>query len=280
MTPPSIRPVVPSARPALDLIALAKQSPEQACENLRSLLLSDPNYFGNLTSSSLKTVLNIQENTTYESIGAVGYHPHFKQVHAKVQIKRNYGYSGSLRNSGSREYVRFYLSSDDAATWEDLGLRGFEMFDVPGPKPLEHTVSVQLNPREEWRFALTSIRVRAILSWNTPPPADDAKWTPIWGDVAESQIRVEGSRFVPTGTIHNGRERGLTQSTEHAPPRRRSLFFTERDSDLYERTLEVFDRMEIDIGRLGNTATAEVVRRNLHSSPGTRRSSWQVAGSV
>jgi hypothetical protein len=35
--------------------------------------------------------------------------------------------------------------------------------------------------------------VRAILSWNTIPPTDAPEWIPLWGNVAETQIRI-GSR--------------------------------------------------------------------------------------
>jgi len=50
----------------------------------RALLLSNPNYFGNLKVSPFKPVLKIQGNTTYEEIGCVGYAPTLDRLEAVV----------------------------------------------------------------------------------------------------------------------------------------------------------------------------------------------------
>ncbi len=202
MPPPKeSRPIAPSTRPALELIALAKLSPEMARHNLRALLLANPNYFGNVTGSSFKAVLNIQQDTTYESIGCVGYNPQLEQLRATINIKRNSGYSGDICTGGSEEYVRFYLSSDGGATWQDQGLGAINVFDTPGPKPLGAAVTLQISPKEDFCFIQNLPRVRAILSWNSPPPAGAPDWTPVWGSVVESQIQIEGPHFIRLSTL-------------------------------------------------------------------------------
>ena len=233
MNPPLKQPVAPSTKPALELIALARLSPEVARQNLRALLLANPNYFGNVTGSSFKAVLNIHEDTTYESIGAIGYDPQLERLRAIINIKRSRGYSGDITTRGSEEYVRFYLSYDDGSTWYDQGSRAFKVFDSPGPKPLEFAVTLQITPRNKFCFVQHLARVRAILSWNSPPPAGAPNWTPVWGNVVESQIQIDGSHFILRRTaLSTDLERpedlahalDLEQSTEAAAPKKLSPF--------------------------------------------------------
>jgi hypothetical protein len=194
-------PIPPSPQPALELISLAKMSPEQARQNLRALLLANPNYFGNITGSSFKAVLNIEGNTDYESIGCVGYNPQLEQLRATINIKQTSGYSGGVCTSGSEEYVRFYLSYDGGSTWQDQGLRAVNVFDVPGPKPLDFAVNLPISPTEEFCFTQNLPTVRAILSWNTPPPPATPAWTPVWGNVVDARIQIEGFEIIILETL-------------------------------------------------------------------------------
>jgi hypothetical protein len=191
------KPVAPTAETAFESISLAKLQPELARKNFHALLLANPNYFGNLTDSKFKAVLNIQGDTAYESIGCVGYHPQLEQLRATVNIKQSGGYSGGICTSGSQEYVRFYLSYDGGSTWQDQGLRSVNVFDVPGPHPLEYAVTLQITPNEEFCFFQNLPIARAILSWNTPPPALSPNWTPVWGNVVDAQIQIDGFHFIP-----------------------------------------------------------------------------------
>jgi hypothetical protein len=177
--------------------ALAKLSPELARSNFHALLLANPNYFGNLADSAFKAVLEIQGDTAYESLGCVGYNPQFEQLRATINIKLDSGYSGGICTTGSDEYVRFYLSYDGGTTWLDQGMAAVNVFDVPGPKPLEYAVTLNISPKEDFCFEQNLPLVRAILSWNTPPPANTPAWTPVWGDVLDAQIQIDGFELIP-----------------------------------------------------------------------------------
>jgi len=108
----------------------------------KSLLLANPNYFGNLEVSSFESVINIQSNTTYEEIGCVGFQPQFNRLEAVVYVKQPFGYGGGICSNGSQEYVRFYLSFDHGATWVDQGLTSFTAYNVPDlQQRLEYAVS-------------------------------------------------------------------------------------------------------------------------------------------
>ncbi len=181
-----------AAKKTADKISLAKLAPEIARKNMKALLLANPNYFGNIDESGLKPVLDIQGDTTYENIGCVGFNPQINRLEAVVYINQENGYDGDVCSNGSQEFVRFYLSYDNGATWQDQGLTNFTVYDVAGPKPLEYDTTLQISPPEGFCFFENLPKARAILSWGTPPPANSSNWTPIWGNVVDVQIQIAG----------------------------------------------------------------------------------------
>ena len=82
------------------------------------LLISNPNYFGNLDANIFpKAVFPIMGNTHYENLGCLGLEPQFDLLKTVLYINQENGYSGELCSAGSQEYVRFYLSYDDGLNW-------------------------------------------------------------------------------------------------------------------------------------------------------------------
>jgi len=161
----------------------------------RQLLLSNPNYFGTLTDVVLKPQLPLQKDTFYEEIGCIGYEPQLKRLEAVVYVRQETGYGGNVCSSGSPEYVRFYLSFDGGATWQDQGMGSFTTYDIPGKKPLEYDVTVHVEQRGAWCFFEELPIARAILSWNDPPPANNPGFIPVWGEVQEATIQIAPRRF-------------------------------------------------------------------------------------
>ena len=170
----------------------------QERQNFRALIVANPNYFGNLKNSPFQPVLNIQANKSYENIGCVGFQPQFDRLEAVVFINQHSGYGGGVCSNGSQEYVRFYLSHDNGATWQDLGLTSFTAYDIAqwpaGARRLEYAATLQINPRKTFCFVNNFARVRAILSWNVPPPPNDPNFTPVWGDVHDTHIQIDPRR--------------------------------------------------------------------------------------
>jgi len=190
-----------SKQPAAGANSLASLPPELARQNFKTLLAANPNFFGNLAESTFSSVVVIQGDTAYESIGCVGYNPQLEQLRATINIKQTSGYSGPICTAGSQEYVRFYLSYDGGTTWQDQGLRSVNVFDVPGPKPLEFAVTLPISPVENFCFFQNLPLVRAILSWNFAPPAATPGFVPVWGDIVEAQIQIEGFEFIILETL-------------------------------------------------------------------------------
>jgi hypothetical protein len=172
----------------------------QERKKFKALLLANPNYFGNLSESPFKVVLPISGDTYYEELACVGYHPQQQRLEAVAYIYQPSGYGTDVCGHGTTEYVRFYLSFDNGATWQDQGMTSFQAYNIPqgteGAKRLEFAVSLPVSPTRKLCFLNPLIRVRAILSWNNPPPPNQPNWTPVWGNVRDATILVEPRRFI------------------------------------------------------------------------------------
>jgi hypothetical protein len=165
----------------------------------RALLLSNPNYFGNLKGSKFPPSVKLNAETTYEELGCVGFQPQFNRLDAVVFIKQQTGYGGGLCTHGSTEYVRFYTSYDNGATWNDEGLSSLQVWDVnfaKAGKRLEYSVAKTIAPPRHFCFQNNFAKVRAILSWNVPPPAADPNYIPIWGNVQNANIQIDPRRLI------------------------------------------------------------------------------------
>ncbi len=160
----------------------------------KSLLLANPNYFGNLKASPFEPVLQIQGNTRYEEIGCVGFQPQFDRLEAVVFVNQPTGYGGDVCSAGTPEYVRFYLSWDGGTTWVDQGVSSFTAFNIPETDHcrLEYAVSREINPpKKKFCSVANIVLARAILSWNVEPPPNDPSFTPVWGNVHDTRIMVD-----------------------------------------------------------------------------------------
>lgn len=161
----------------------------------RSLLLANPNHFGNVANSNLKAILPKAGDVAYEELKCVGYNPDLNQLKAAVWIKQSSGFLGELCSAGSIEYIRFFMSFDGGASWQDQGLTSFQTFDIPGTKPLEYAATLTPPAHRTWCTREMLPRLRAILSWNLPPPAGMPNFVPVWGNVLEAHIQIRPLRF-------------------------------------------------------------------------------------
>jgi hypothetical protein len=202
MSPKS--PKAAKAGTAATKAAIAAAADDQAFPQeraaFRTLLLANPNHFGNLAGSQYPAVLKIAGNKFYEEIGSVGFQPQFDRLEAVVYVRQPSGYGGGVCAAGTPEYVRFYLSTD-GKDWTDLGLTSFQAHDIPegtgGGKRLEYAVSLDISTRKRFCFVDNLAQVRAILSWNAPPPPDDPGFVPVWGDVHDTNIQIAPRKLFP-----------------------------------------------------------------------------------
>jgi len=159
--------------------------------NFTKLLISNPNYFGNLDAQNLpKAVFPIKGNTQYENLGCIGLEPQFDLLKTVLYINQDTGYSGEICSAGSQEYVRFYLSYDDGLTWQDQGVTSITVHDVKHDGRLEYALEMPIKPEKISCKKVNQILARAILSWNVPPPPNAPNYTPIWGNAVEAYVLV------------------------------------------------------------------------------------------
>ena len=163
----------------------------------KSLLLANPNYFGNLKESGFQVVKKIVSNTSYEQLTCIGFSPNLNLLEATIQIKLASGFSGELCGPGSTEYVRFYI--DYGGGWQDLGAAGFNTHDIPNikdcagkpDKPLSYVVTLPFEPKRDFCGSPLLPSVRGVLSWQSLPPANDPTWIPVWGNVLDQHIQIK-----------------------------------------------------------------------------------------
>ncbi len=137
--------------------------------------------------------LNPKFNTSFEELHCVGYDRDRDLLHGIVQVKRPSGYSGGLCTAGSREYIAFYL--DFGAGWEYQGTTSVVVHDIPAipDKGLWYQAALPVNlddHKKQWCIT-GKAKIRAVLSWNTPPNPFDPKHVAHWGDWEECWLEVK-----------------------------------------------------------------------------------------
>lgn len=161
----------------------------------KSLLATNPNYFGTAKESGFPVVTEISGDTTYEQINCVSYNPDLSLLEATISIKLPYGYGGGLCQAGSLEFIRFYL--DYGSGWVEAGLTSVQVHDLPEELdcfdapvfPLSYTATVQVQPDREPCWSPVLPVARAILSWSVIPTGPD--FIPVWGDVSECNVQIK-----------------------------------------------------------------------------------------
>jgi hypothetical protein len=180
------------------MAAIAKEKIEVERLNLRELLLQNPNHFGTVSGSPFKAAKKMAANTKYEELTCIGFNPAQELLEATVQIKLPYGYGGDLCSSGTTEYVRFFV--DFGAGWEDAGVVGFSIHDLPNGldcakkqnKPLSYVVTLPLDSAKWRKYCQHPImpKVRGVLSWNVLPSVNPLD-PPVWGNVLDRHIQLK-----------------------------------------------------------------------------------------
>lgn len=161
----------------------------------RQLILSNPNYFGTSSGSAkgsaMKAVVAQAGNTEFEELVCLGYQPQLDRLVAVVEIKQMSGYGGPLCGFGSAQNLRFFIDWTGDGKWMDVGVARFPSHDIPEPNRLYNAVHIPLHPLRRSCKSPFLPRVRAILSWNDVPPADEPNYIPPWGNALESTIQIE-----------------------------------------------------------------------------------------
>ena len=162
-----------------------------------------PSTFAGLLPSSLTAKLDLaailgkflelQSDSTYEELHCVGLHPGLSALVGVFNVKRPAGYLGGLCTAGSLEYVSFWADWDDNGSFDEfLGSAAVRVHDEPVPAGgLSFAVFLPINLAAHAQpcHGPHTARIRAVLSWNTPPPADPYL-PPHWGSTMDALIQL------------------------------------------------------------------------------------------
>jgi hypothetical protein len=150
-----------------------------------------------------KFIVKTKFNVNYEELKCVGLNRDLNTLTGNVVIKRKLGYSGDLCSAGSREYVAFYM--DFGGGWEYQGTSSVNVHDIDTlpNKGLWYGVELpaSLSQHQKVWCQTGKAKVRAILSWNTPPTPNDPNYVATYGDREECTVEVKSlPQNVPEGT--------------------------------------------------------------------------------
>lgn len=181
--------------------------------NSKLLILENPNYFGiqdkeNKEMLAFKPVIELLGNTTFEELTCVSYNPKKQWLSADIKIKQSSGYAGGPCTQGSKEYIRFFVSYDNGATWDDEGVVDFDAHDLNFDGDICYEVGKTFKPKKRSCCDKNAVLplVRAILSWSSVPPPGIWWWNPVWGNRLEAYIQA-----APSGSIFCYFNKLLTQ---------------------------------------------------------------------
>ncbi len=159
----------------------------------KSLVLSNPNYFGTYSKLGGKIVKAFSGDTSYEQLECLGLNPGSSLLEGVINIKLHSGYGTNACGAGTTEYVRFFVK--DSSGWHDLGLSTVQVFDLAGPLPLSYSVSVDFSEARKFCSTENIVEVRAILSWEWEPTPGDPNFIPVWGNVVNAEVQVAPRLF-------------------------------------------------------------------------------------
>ena len=109
-------------------------------------------------------------------------------------MKKSSGFSGGLCTAGSKEFVAFWIDYGSGFTY--AGTTSVDVHDLTGigPNGIEYAVFLPVDLTAHQRACdagPVTARVRAILSWQTPPPPFNPNYVPHWGNREETTIHIK-----------------------------------------------------------------------------------------
>jgi hypothetical protein len=189
---------VPPHRFALPALAKAIESPADAAQ------LAGEAASAQLAGIPLQEVLDSLENesgnTTYEELECLGleHQAYSDRLVATFHVKQPFGYSGGPCTAGSVEYVAFWADWDDNCELEYLGTVETNVHDYArlpdGGLCYAAVLPVDVaGLRRRCREPVLR-RVRAVLSWGTPPSTTDPNHVPYWGNRLDTHVQIAPGR--------------------------------------------------------------------------------------
>lgn len=147
-------------------------------------------------------------NVDFEAIESVGLNTAQDTLGAVINIKRPSGYGGNLCNKGSIEYVSFFADFNNNGVFEKyLGTTFVKVNDIQNipQEGLKYATFLKTDLSEYLKKCETPqvVRIRAILSWATPPSANDPEQNVAWGNRMDALVQLRPRKSNQTSIIYS-----------------------------------------------------------------------------
>ena len=189
---------VPAHRYLATLLSTAVNSPAIALDPSKWLAgISEINL-----SDVVKAWLNTNRNTAYEQLNSIGLDANTSRLTGVLTVKRRSGYAGGPMTAGSREFVVFWADWGSGFQYEgttSVAVHDFSSLPAAG---LEYKVFLPVNVLAHARpgsKGARTVKVRAVLSWNTPPSTTDPCAPVVWGNSLDGVILIPPGINVSSG---------------------------------------------------------------------------------
>ncbi|MGN6723115.1 MAG: hypothetical protein ACTHJM_10925 [Marmoricola sp.] len=133
-------------------------------------------------------------DTTYEQIMCVGLDNNADQIVGTFHVKRPSGFSGGPCTAGSTEYVAYWADFGGDCSFTYLGTVPVNTHDyttIPADG-LSYAAPLSVNLGQFRKNCDTPVigRIRAVLSWGTPPSTTNPNAVPYWGNRIDVHVQL------------------------------------------------------------------------------------------
>ena len=149
-------------------------------------------------SAVLEQLESTSGDTSYEQLECLGLDNNANQLVGSFRVKRASGFSGGPCTAGSTEYVAYWADFGDECRYSYLGtvqVRTHDYADLPAGG-LCYAAPLPVDLGAFRRSCDTPVvgRVRAVLSWGTPPSTTDPDAVPHWGNRLDVHVQLSPGR--------------------------------------------------------------------------------------
>ena len=160
-------------------------------------------------SKVVEAWLHTNGNTEYEQLNSIGLDANTIWLTGVLTVKQRSGYSGGSSTAGSREFVAIWVDWGSGFQYEgttSVAVRDFSSLPATG---LEYKVFLPVDVLAEAQPGSNGarrVKVRAVLSWNTPPSTTDPYAPVVWGNSLDGLILIPPGINVSSGALSSSKD--------------------------------------------------------------------------
>lgn len=192
-----------------------------------------PAQIAQATELDLPAILGVLESasgdTTYEQMMCVGLDNNSDQIVGTFHVKKPSGFSGGPCTAGSTEYVAYWADFGGDCSFTYLGTVQVKTHDYASlpADGLSYAAPLAVDLGQFRKTCDTPVigRIRAVLSWGTPPSTTNPNAVPYWGNRIDAHVQLRPgqpydgtARFTIVGGVESSKidlSTGLTLPGGH-----------------------------------------------------------------